>query len=766
MSLIKRGGATKGLGDANAEEEKADQKKTPGGTTRGIGSAQPGQQPAPRDDAGTKTVGAQPGQQPAPRDDAGTKTVGAQPGQQPAPRDDAGTKTVGAQSGRLNQTSGDSTRNVGKAAQQDADSDDGRTKNRLSTSMARTGMGTKHQIGVGEEHMLQPDTVLQNRYAIEDVMGIGGMSVVYKGRDLRFRDVVRPCAIKEMYQRSPDSQTRMLSLQFFEREAGMLATLNHVAIPKVYDFFEENARMYLVMELIDGKDLETVLEQKGQPIDEARVANWAYQVCDVLEYLHSHEPEPIVFRDMKPSNVMVTAQDRVVLVDFGIARLLDMNNRKGTMIGTEGYASPEQFRGVAEPASDIYSLGATLHQLLSCNDPRGETPFTFNERPLRMLNPAVSPEMEAIVARALEYDMEARWPSATELKQALLSVPSLAGSAAPGGIKIQAPASIKNRTATTELVWSFKCEDEIRSSPCVAGGMVFVGCYDTNLYALDVGRGEFRWKYATEGGISSSPDNWEDMVIVGSEDGNVYGLDMRKGQARWKFRTEKAVRSSPRVEDRVIFVGSDDQHIYAIDGMRGTMLWKFRTWMPIRSSAAITPEMIYIGGSDNNVYCLDIRNGGMRWKQRTRGPISSTPFYSDGLVFVGSSDNHLYALDSEGGWPTWKLRTGNSIISSPFVVGTRVFVGSADGTMYAVDTKNGRPAWKYETDSPIVSSPRIDSGRLYFGSTEGMIYCLDVATGDLIWKYQVDGPVVSSAAIADGIVYIGSLDYTVYALKA
>lgn len=613
---------------------------------------------------------------------------------------------------------------------------------------------------------MQPGVVLQGRYAIEDALGIGGMSVVYRGRDLRFKDVVRPCAIKEMYQSAPDSNTRLLNLKNFERESGLLATLQHPAIPKVYDFFEENGRIYLILELVPGKDLETVLDEAGGPLPEERVARWAMQICDVLTYLHTHTPEPIVFRDMKPSNIMVTPEDRIVLIDFGIARNLTRADRKGTMIGTEGYSPPEQYRGMAEPQGDLYALGATLHHLLSASDPRLETPFTFHERPLRQLNPAVSPELDAVVAQALEYDMTARWSSAEELKAALLHTPTFSAQPIAPGARVGAPAAARGRLATTELVWSFKCEDEVRSSPCVSNGMLFVGCYDTNLYALDAGRGEFRWKYATEGGISSSPTVWTDFVLMGSEDGAVYALDTRRGTLRWTFRTAKPVRSSPRVEDRVVFFGSDDQHFYALDGLRGTLIWKHRSWMPIRSSACIAGDSVFVGGNDGHVYCFDIRNGALRWKQRTQQPVVSSPAFGEGLVFVGSMDNNLYALDSEGGWPAWRFRTGHYVNSSPCVVGTRVFVGGVDGMMYALEAKNGRVAWKFETGSQITSSPRVEGGRVYFGAVDSFVYCLDAGTGALIWKFETNGPVVSTPAIKEGVVYIGSMDHQLYALRA
>jgi eukaryotic-like serine/threonine-protein kinase len=705
----------------------------------------------------------------------GTKALGATPPEdrtrQISPVDQDGTRTIGPASGAATPGDADGTRTITSPGAPPADADGTRQilpAAPTSAESARPGSpapAAEAQRNIGAVQMLAPGTVLQTRYQIEEPIGIGGMSVVYRGRDLRFKDVVRYCAVKEMAQSAPDSQTRLLNLKNFEREAGLLATLQHPAIPKVYDFFEEGGRIYLVMELIRGKDLETVLEEAGKPLDEQRVTRWALQICDVLHYLHSHTPEPIVFRDMKPSNVMVTADERIVLIDFGIARNLNRDNqKKGTMIGTEGYSPPEQYRGVAEPVGDIYALGATLHHLLTNTDPRLETPFTFQERPVRQINLSVSPEMDALIVKALEYDMSARWSSAHEVRQALLGVPGGAGGHVASAPTVAAPA-VNRGAQTTKVVWKFTCEDEVRSSPYVAGGMLFVGCYDTNLYALDVSRGEFRWKYATEGGVSSSPSVWQDNVFVGSEDGALYALDMRRGNLRWTFRTEKPIRSSPRVDDRVVFVGSDDQHVYAIDGLRGTVIWKYRTWNPIRSSAALTDQAIFIGGDDGHVYCLDARTGGLKWKQRTQQPVRSSPAVGEGLVYVGSLDQNLYALDAEGGWPAWRFRTNHYVNASPCVVGTRVFVGGVDGFMYALDTRNGRLVWKYETGSQITSSPRVEAGRVYFGGVDGFIYCLDAGSGNLLWKYATDAAIVSTPFVLDGVVYIGSMDHNLYALK-
>ncbi len=234
----------------------------------------------------------------------------------------------------------------------------------------------------GQEAQLQPGSMLANRYLIQEVIGIGGMGSVYRARDLHFPNVVKLVAVKEMINQARDSQIRQTIVQNFEREANILATLNHPSIPRIFDYFTHDERSYLVLEYINGKDLEEILSESPGPLPEDRVVAWAIELCDVLAYLHNHKPEPIIFRDMKPSNVMVNQDGHIVLIDFGIAKMFRAG-QKGTMIGTEGYSPPEQYRGEATPLADIYALGATLHHLLTKRDPRIETPFTFNERPVR-----------------------------------------------------------------------------------------------------------------------------------------------------------------------------------------------------------------------------------------------------------------------------------------------------------------------------------------------------------------------------------------------
>ena len=261
---------------------------------------------------------------------------------------------------------------------------------------------------------LEPGTVLQGRYAIERLLGGGGMGMVYLARDQRLAN--RPCAIKEMVDHFIDQEQRIEANEYFAREADTLAQLKHQAIPAITDRFELANRHYLVMEYVEGRNLEEELAARGEPLPEGLVIDIARQLCDVLAYLHGLVP-PIIYRDMKPSNVMLKPKGRVVLVDFGIARLFKAA-RKGTMIGTLGFAPPEQYQGLVDPRSDIYSLGATLHYVLTGRDPEKFPPFSFP--PVRELRPAVSSNLAGAIDAALAYEVDGRPARVQEFRDMML----------------------------------------------------------------------------------------------------------------------------------------------------------------------------------------------------------------------------------------------------------------------------------------------------------------------------------------------------------
>src|ERR1700683_5596328 len=261
---------------------------------------------------------------------------------------------------------------------------------------------------------LEAGTTLQGRYQIQRLLGGGGMGMVYLAHDQRLAN--RPCAIKEMVDHFIDQAQRIEANEYFAREADTPAQLKHQATPAVTDPFELATRHYLVMEYVEGRNLEEELAVRGEPLPEGLVIDIARQLCDVLSYLHGLVP-PIIYRDMKPSNVMLNSNGRVVLVDFGIARLFKAA-RKGTMIGTLGFAPPEQYQGLVDPRSDIYSLGATLHYVLTGRDPEKFPPFSFP--PVRELRPGVSSNLAGAIDARVPYEADARPATIQDFREMLL----------------------------------------------------------------------------------------------------------------------------------------------------------------------------------------------------------------------------------------------------------------------------------------------------------------------------------------------------------
>ena len=293
---------------------------------------------------------------------------------------------------------------------------------------------TPHLEGSGREHSsngrrLQPGTELSyGRYKIERPVATGGMGAVYLAIDQRFN---RPCAVKEMLDDFNNENERTQSIEWFRREATLLLDLKHPCIPSVRDFFDQNGKNYLVMDFIEGRTLADVFAKEGnvpgingaRGVSEARARNWARQICSVLAYLHSQNP-PIIFRDLKPSNIMVTNRDEIKLIDFGIARTFQ-SQRQSTVIMTIGYAPPEQMQGNAEPRSDLYALGATIHRVLTQHDPANNKPDLFSFPIIRSLRPDVSVAFDRIIMKALMPQVGSRWSSAVEMERAIINLPPI-----------------------------------------------------------------------------------------------------------------------------------------------------------------------------------------------------------------------------------------------------------------------------------------------------------------------------------------------------
>ena len=198
----------------------------------------------------------------------------------------------------------------------------------------------------------------------------------------------------------------------------MLASLVHPNLPRVTDYFDSLGKHYLVMDFIDGDTLQRLQQRINEPLPQPQVIAWALQLCDILIYLHSQTP-PVIFRDLKPSNIMIESAGQIRLIDFGIARLFKPGRSQDTIpLGTDGYAPPEQHgKAQSDPRVDIYALGVTLYELLTRYDP---TSHPYSLPPIHEINPGISEELASAIMRAIALDATQRWQTASEFKTVLI----------------------------------------------------------------------------------------------------------------------------------------------------------------------------------------------------------------------------------------------------------------------------------------------------------------------------------------------------------
>ncbi|MBI1276693.1 MAG: protein kinase [Anaerolineaceae bacterium] len=261
--------------------------------------------------------------------------------------------------------------------------------------------------------MLLPETI--HYYAIQSVLGEGEIAIVYRATNTRNGQEV---ALKVLLADSPVLQAR----QYFENERTIIAGLNHPNIPAFYDYLDAEQPGIALMP-IDGKDGENLLAElsEGEFLNPRSVVEWGIQIADALAYLHNCQP-PVVFRDLKSAHIMVEESNKAWLVDFNLAKIMPDSKylSDADLMGTEGFAAPEQYNGVVSPLVDVYGLGATLHHLLTHVDPRHERSFTY--APPRSFNPTIPKSVAQVVMKALAYEPEDRYACMEDMRDALRTV--------------------------------------------------------------------------------------------------------------------------------------------------------------------------------------------------------------------------------------------------------------------------------------------------------------------------------------------------------
>ncbi len=257
-------------------------------------------------------------------------------------------------------------------------------------------------------------TIIQGKYEILTLIGKGGMSEVYLAMD---KNLNKQWAIKEIKKKSRERNNEIV-IQSAIAEANMMKKLDHPCLPRIVDIIEKEDVIYVVMDYIEGEPLSKIVERNGAQSQEV-VIEWARDLCGVLDYLHTQVP-PIIYRDMKPANIMLQPNGNIKLIDFGIAREYKESNLEDTIsLGTKGYAAPEQFggKGQTDARTDIYCLGVTLYHLVTGKNPC-DPPYEIY--PIRYWNTELSAGLENIILKCTQLNPNDRYESCAELMYAIL----------------------------------------------------------------------------------------------------------------------------------------------------------------------------------------------------------------------------------------------------------------------------------------------------------------------------------------------------------
>jgi eukaryotic-like serine/threonine-protein kinase len=491
--------------------------------------------------------------------------------------------------------------------------------------------------------------LLKQRYNLIRQSGMGGWGIVYKARDMQLGN--RFVAIKEMSQRNLSSQQLIYATTAFRREALLLANLSHQNLPRIYDHFDEDGKSYLVMDFIEGETLADLLAQtSGQGLLLEEVLLIAEQLCSVLGYLHTRRP-PIIFRDIKPANIMITANgDHLYLIDFGIARFFKPGQAHDTLfIGTAGYAAPEQYNAQTSALSDIYSLGVLLHQLLTGFDPaKAETPFSF---PLiRTYNSQVPPLLEALIMQMLNVNPTGRPASVFTIKQELQQIRQWS----QHSNKLQTPTSMRTITPPSPgrpLQGKTLCiyrghSDTVHSVAWSPDGKYIVsGSRDKTAQVWKASTGEKIFTYKNHSsyvyGAAWSPDG---KRVASTSFGNAHIWDAASGSSFLQYRDHSlwvyAVAWAPG--GLMVATCGADGEVHLWDTHMGGIIGKYQGYPKAVRSIAwsndVSSTRLLIGCEDTMLYCWAVARGGEPIIYRGhKKEITSVAWSPDDTKIVSSS---------------------------------------------------------------------------------------------------------------------------------
>jgi outer membrane protein assembly factor BamB len=322
-----------------------------------------------------------------------------------------------------------------------------------------------------------------------------------------------------------------------------------------------------------------------------------------------------------------------------------------------------------------------------------------------------------------------------------------------------------------EIVWKFTAKDGFEGAACIVNGIVYVGCEDGHLYALDLKTGAKKWEYLTEKNapIKAPPSYRGGLVYVGDGDGIFHCVDATTGKKRWTFETGGEISSGANFAGDNILFGSGDEQLYCLS-KDGKELWKFKVpGGPVMASPAVVGDRTFVAGCDSTLHVLETAKGQELGAIDIDGQAAATAAVVGDRLYLGTMSNEVLAIAWKKPEIAWKYtpeKRQQPFFASAAVTDALVVIGSRDRRVHAIDRKSGQPVWTFQTDNRVDSSPVIVGQRVFAGSLDGKLYVIDLAKGKELKKFDLGGAIAASPAVGDGCLVVGTDKGVLYCLGA